>query len=126
MREEDRVSELVIGSAIEVHRSLGPGLLESVYEECLSHELATRDVHFERQKPIPVKYKGVTLDCGFRIDLLVSEILVVELKAIEKLLPIHTAQAITYLRLSHCKLGLLLNFNAIPLTAGIKRVVLNF
>ena len=126
MRDEDRISELVIGSAIDMHRSLGPGLLESVYEECLSHELSLRHVLFERQKSVPVRYKGVNLDCGFRMDLLVAEILVVELKAIDKLLPIHTAQVLTCLRLSHCKVGLILNFNAIPLTAGIKRVVLNY
>jgi GxxExxY protein len=126
MREEDVISESVIGSAIEVHRSLGPGLLESVYEECLAHELALRNIPFRRQLPVPVIYKGVTLDCGFRLDLFVSDRLVVELKAVDRVLPVHVAQALTYLRLTHCKLGLILNFNAAPLTAGIKRVVLNY
>ena len=126
MREEDVISESVIGSAIEVHRSLGPGLLESVYEECLAHELALRNIPFRRQLPVPVIYKGVTLDCGFRLDLFVSDRVVVELKAVDRVLPVHVAQALTYLRLTHCKLGLILNFNAAPLTAGIKRVVLNY
>ncbi len=111
--EENGLSNLIIGAAIQVHRELGPGLLESAYEECLAYEFASQHIPFERQKQIPVKYKNVQLDCGFRIDLLVKGLVIVELKAVDELMPIHDAQVLTYLKLTGCKLGLLLNFNAL-------------
>jgi GxxExxY protein len=114
----------VIGAAIEVHKALGPGLLESAYEECLSHELVLTRMSFERQKPLPVKYKGVKLDCGYRLDLVVENRLIVELKACDNLLPIYDAQLLTYLRLSNIKVGLLINFNVPVLKEGIKRLSL--
>ena len=114
----------VIGAAIEVHRTLGPGLLESAYEECLCHELRLRGLHFERQKPLPVMFKEATLDCGYRIDLLVSNSVVAEVKAVEGLLRIHEAQLLTYLKLGGWNLGLLINFNVPVLKKGIKRIVL--
>ena len=117
------LSNQVIGAAIEVHRILGPGLLESAYEECLCRELLLRDVPFQRQAPLPVEYKGLRLDCGYRLDLLVGELIVVELKSVEKLEPIHEAQLLTYLRLSNLWLGLLINFNTVLLKSGIKRLV---
>jgi GxxExxY protein len=123
--DENPLSKEIIGAAIEVHRQLGPGLLESAYEECLAYELSQRDIPFERQKPVPVSYKDVQLDCGFRLDLLVGGLVVVELKAVDKLVPIHQAQMLTYLKLTGCKLGLLLNFNVLKLRDGIKRVVLD-
>jgi len=123
--DEDALSHEIIGSAIEVHRHLGPGLLESAYEECLAYEFAQCGLPFERQKPLPVQYKGVKLDCGFRLDFLVGKLVVVEVKAVEALAPVHSAQVLTYLRLTGCKLGLLLNFNEWRLADGIKRLVLN-
>jgi GxxExxY protein len=123
--DENALSKVIIGAAIEVHRQLGPGLLESAYEECLAHEFNLRQVSFERQKPIPVEYKGTRLDCGFRLDFLVGNLVVVELKTVDKLAPIHEAQVLTYLKLTRCKLGLLFNFNVVRLTNGIKRLVLN-
>jgi GxxExxY protein len=125
MSRENMISGAIIGAAIEVHKHLGPGLLESAYEECLAHEMSLRGIPFERQKPLPVIYKGTQLDCGYRLDFLVEESVVVELKAIDKLLPIHQAQAITYLKLTRCKLALLLNFNVQLMRNGIKRVALN-
>jgi GxxExxY protein len=125
MSKENEISGAIIGAAIEVHKHLGPGLLESAYEECLAHEMSLRGMPFERQKPLPVIYKGTQLDCGYRLDFLVEETVVVELKAIDKLLPIHQAQAITYLKLTRCKLALLLNFNVQLMRNGIKRVALN-
>ncbi|MEM6757792.1 MAG: GxxExxY protein [Planctomycetota bacterium] len=113
----------VIGAAIEVHRELGPGLLESAYEACLAHELAARAVPFRRQVDLPVLYKGHRVDAGFRIDLLVENQLVIEFKAVETLLPIHTAQLITYLKLTRIRIGLILNFNCQVMRDGIKRVV---
>lgn len=123
--DENALSKLIIGAAIEVHRQLGPGLLESAYEECLAYELSLRQIPFERQKPVPVVYKGIQLDCGFRLDFLVGGMVVVELKAVDQLAPIHDAQVITYLKLTGCKLGLLLNFNELRLREGIKRLALN-
>ncbi len=123
--DENTLSHPIIGAAIEVHRALGPGLLESVYEECLAYELMARGIHFERQKALPVQYKSIHLECGFRLDLLVENMVVVEIKAVEQLAPIHEAQIITYLKLTKCKLGLLLNFNVIRLNQGIKRIALN-
>jgi GxxExxY protein len=111
----------IIGAAIEVHRCLGPGLLESCYEECLAHELQLRSVAFERQKGLPVVYKNVRLECGYRIDLLVDGRIVVELKAIEAIAPVHEAIVLTYLRLSGCNIGLLINFNVAVLKDGIRR-----
>ena len=113
----------VIGAAIEVHRALGPGLLESVYEECLCRELELRGVPYERQRELPVEYKGAKLDCGYRLDIVVADKLIVELKACEKLQPIHEAQLLTYLRLTGMKVGLLINFNVSVLKEGIKRLV---
>ena len=122
--DENGLSGEIIGAAIEVHRHLGPGLLESVYEQCLAHELRQRGIPFELQKPLPVEYKGVRLDCGFRLDFLVGGLVVVELKAVDAFTPLHQAQVMTYLRLTGCKLGLLLNFNEWRMADGVKRVVL--
>jgi len=113
----------IIGAAIEVHRMLGPGLLESAYEECLARELSLRCVPFERQKALPMVYKDVKLECGYRIDLLVDGRVVVELKAVDALAPIHDAIVLTYLRLSGCRIGLLINFNSVVLKDGLRRLV---
>lgn len=118
------ITEQIIGAAIEVHRALGPGLLESAYEECLSHELALRGIPFERQRPLPVEYKGVKLDCGYRLDLLVNGLVVIEIKAVESLQRIHEAQLLTYLKIGGWKLGLLINFNVPVLKDGIRRRIL--
>jgi GxxExxY protein len=120
----DPLSERVIGLAIEVHRHLGPGLLESAYEECLCYEFKAHDLAFRRQAPLPIAYKDVKLNLGYRIDLVVAEQLIVELKTVERLLPIHDAQLLTYLRLSGLRTGLLLNFNSALLKDGIRRMVL--
>lgn len=122
--EINRITETIIGAAIEVHRALGPGLLESVYEECLCRELSLRGIPFERQRSLSVEYKGLRLDCGYRLDLLVADTVVVEIKAVESLLPIHEAQLLTYLRLGGWKVGLLINFNVAVLRQGIRRRVL--
>jgi|SRR5579872_766543 len=114
----------IIGAAIEVHRALGPGLLESAYEECLCHELHLRGLAFERQVDLPVSYKGILLACGYKIDLIVEQEVVLELKAVEAILPVHEAQLLTYLRLSGKNVGFLINFNTPVLTRGIKRLVL--
>lgn len=108
---EQSVTEAIIGAAIEVHRELGPGLLESAYEECLCHELHLRDMSFRRQVELPLTYKGLKLDCGYKLDVVVKGAVIVELKAIEQILPIHQAQLLTYLRLSGMKVGLIINFN---------------
>jgi len=123
-KPEDALSREIIGAAIEVHRNLGPGLLESAYEQCLAHELASRSIPFELQKAMPVEYKGVKLDCGFRLDLLVGGAVVVEIKSVEELSPVHEAQVLTYLKLTGCRLGLLLNFNERRMADGIQRMVL--
>jgi GxxExxY protein len=120
----NEMTEAVIAAAIEVHRHLGPGLLESTYEQCLCHELSLRGIPFEFQRPLPVVYKGIQLDCGYRIDLLVYGEIVIELKAVDALHPIHEAQLLTYLRLGNWKVGLLMNFNAPTLKDGLKRRVL--
>jgi GxxExxY protein len=117
------VTEVIIGAAICVHKELGPGLLESAYEACLAYELTERKLKFERQKALPVQYRRVELDCGYRIDLLVENQVVVELKAVETLEPIHEAQLLSYLKLSKCKVGLLINFNVKVLKDGIHRFV---
>ncbi|MBZ5650949.1 MAG: GxxExxY protein [Acidobacteriia bacterium] len=114
----------IIGAAIEVHRNLGPGLLESAYEECLCHELHLRGLDCKRQVPLPLLYKGLKLDCGYKIDLIVQDEVVLELKAVERLLPIHEAQLVTYLKLTGKRVGLLINFNVPLLTQGIIRRVL--
>jgi len=118
------LTEAIIGSAIEVHRILGPGLLESAYEECLCHELTLRKLRFERQVDLPVEYKGIHLDCGYRIDLVVENTVVVELKCAEKITPVHEAQLLTYLRLSGKHVGPLINFHVPALKDGIKRRIL--
>lgn len=120
----NEVTEQIIGGAIEVHRALGPGLLESAYEECLCHELTLRGLPFERQRPLPVHYKGRRLDCAYRIDLLVADAVVVEIKAVNSIEPIHEAQLLTYLKLGGWKLGLLINFNVPVLKEGIRRRIL--
>ena len=112
----------VVDAALRVHKALGPGLLESVYEACLAHELAKRGMSFRTQVTLPVRYDGVQLDAGFRVDLLVEDRVIVELKAVETLLPIHEAQLITYLKLSGLRLGLLLNFNVRLLREGMRRI----
>ena len=122
--ERDTLTESVIGLAIEVHRALGPGLLESAYQECFCYELKAKGIAFGRQVALPVVYKSVKLDCGYRMDLVVDDRLVVELKTVERILPIHEAQLLTYLRLSGIRTGLLLNFNTAVLKNGIKRMVL--
>jgi len=120
----NRITGDVIGAAIEVHRSLGPGLLESAYQECLARELVLRQIPFERQRPLPLEYKGIRLECGYRIDLLVAGAVVVEIKSVEAIAPVHEAQLITYLRLGGWKVGLLINFNVVVLKNGICRRVL--
>tara|TARA_B100000315_G_scaffold212156_2_gene209393 strand:+ start:17101 stop:17472 length:372 start_codon:yes stop_codon:yes gene_type:complete len=121
---KDNYSNQVIGIAIEVHKLLGPGLLESAYESCLSYELIEAGLAFRKQAAIPVFYKQTKLDCGFRADLIIENNLLIELKAIEKILPIHEAQVLTYLKLADIKFGLILNFNSILLKNGIRRFIL--
>jgi GxxExxY protein len=122
--EFDELSRRMIGCAIEVHRNLGPGLLESTYRQCLACELSHAGVPFQMEVPLPVRYKDVLLDCGYRIDLLVRSDLIVEIKSVETLLPIHQAQILTYMRLARILIGLLMNFNVTKLQNGIKRFVL--
>jgi len=129
MAEKERLNwltESIIGAAIEVHRALGPGLLESAYETCLAFELMGRGLKVEQQKPLPVVYREVKLDCGYRLDLLVEKAVIVEVKAVDRLAPIHQAQLLSYLKLSGCKVGLLINFNVKVLKDGIRRVVNDF
>jgi GxxExxY protein len=113
----------IVGAAIEVHRRLGPGLLESAYERCLSRELALQGVPFQRQVPLPIEYRGLQLDCGYRLDIVVNQSIIVEIKALAKVLPIHRAQVLTYLRLTRCRLGLLINFNVEVLRNGLHRII---
>jgi GxxExxY protein len=120
----NQMTEAVIGAAMEVHRALGPGLLESAYQECLCRELTVRGIPFERQRPLPLEYKGIRLECGYRLDLLVAGMLVIEVKSVEALAPVHEAQLLTYLRLGGWKVGLLINFNVPLLKQGIRRKVL--
>jgi len=122
-KQRDPLSDKVIGLAIEVHRGLGPGLLESIYEECLSLELKEHGLSHARQVPLPIVYKTIRLDCGYRMDFVVEERLVLELKAVERLLAVHKAQLLTYLKLSGHKTGLLLNFNEVVLEDGLVRMV---
>ena len=121
---EEQLTGSIIGAAIDVHRELGPGLLESTYEECFCHELHLRNLKFQRQLDLPVAYKGLKLDCGYRMDVVVEDVVLVELKSIEQILPVHQAQLLTYLRLSGKKVGLLINFNVAVLKNGIIRRVL--
>lgn len=122
--EFDDLSRRVIGCALEVHRNLGPGLLESAYRQCLAHELAQNGIPFRMEAPLPVQYKNILLDCAYRIDLLIDGQLIVELKSMDSLLPIHQAQLISYMRLAKIPTGLLINFNVAKLQNGIKRFVL--
>jgi GxxExxY protein len=122
----NEMTEAIIGAAIEVHRALGPGLLESAYEECMCHEVNLRHVPFERQLALPVRYKGVALDCGYRLDMVAAKLVVAEIKSVEKILPIHEAQLLTYLKLGGWSVGLLLNFNVPIMKQGVKRIVHNF
>ena len=122
----NQLSSQIIGAAIEVHKELGPGLLESAYEECLCLELSTRGIVFERQRPLPVKYKDRQLECGYRLDVVVENRIILELKSCEKIEPIHKAQLLTYLKLSGMHLGLLLNFNVPVMRDGIVRIVHKF
>ena len=122
--EFDELSNRVIGCAIEVHRTLGPGLLESTYEQCLAHELTAARIAFRLQHPLPVRYKEVQLDCGYRVDVLVEDKLILELKSVEEIKGIHQAQLLTYMKLASIGTGLLINFNVKQLKDGIKRFVL--
>ncbi len=124
--ELNRITQNIIGAAIEVYKNLGPGLLESAYEACLVYELLKLGIQVEQQKPLPLVYKQVTLDCGYRLDILVEGNVVVEVKSVDALLPIHEAQLLSYLKLTGCKVGLLINFNVKVLTNGIVRMVNKF
>jgi GxxExxY protein len=117
------VSERVLGACIEVHRCLGPGLLESVYEACVCREMVVRGIAFERQRALPIEYKGVQLECGYRMDLVIERQLLVELKCVAELTPIHEAQVLTYLKLASLRVGLLVNFNSLSLRHGVRRLV---
>lgn len=121
--KENEITEQIIGAAIKVHRALGPGLLESAYQECLYYELKKLGLKVEKEKPLPLFYEEVKMDCGYRIDLLVEDQIVVEIKSVENLNDIHLAQMLTYLKLSDSKLGLLINFNVVQLIKGVKRVI---
>lgn len=120
---ENEITEIIIGCAIKVHKSLGPGLLESAYEACLDFELQKTNLFIERQKPLPLIYETVKLDCGYRLDFMVENKIVVEIKSVDALNEIHMAQMLTYMRLSNTQVGLLINFNVVKLTNGLKRVV---
>ena len=123
-RENDVFTQKIIGFAIEVHRQLGPGLLESAYEECLCYELKQSGMNFRRQVPLPVVYKSMRLDCGYRIDVVAEDCVILEMKTVERLMPIHEAQILTYLKLSGIRTGLLLNFNSTALKDGMRRIML--
>jgi GxxExxY protein len=120
----DRVSYDIVGTAIEVHKHLGPGLLESAYESCLCRELERRGIPYKRQVPLPVEYYGMTVDCGYRLDLIVDGLVVLEIKSVSRVVPIHKAQVLTYLKLLRMSLGLILNFNVEVLRLGIYRIVM--
>ncbi|SDS34410.1 GxxExxY protein [Opitutus sp. GAS368] len=122
--ETNVLTELVIGAAIEVHRELGPGLLESAYQRALAHEFTLRKISFEQQKPCPVQYKDLVIDDAYRLDFLVNGLVVVELKAVDALLEVHDAQVLTYLRFTNCHIGLLMNFRSTILTKGLRRLAL--
>jgi GxxExxY protein len=118
----DKLTSIIIGASIDVHRALGPGLLESVYEACLIYELRLKQLKVEHQKPLPIFYKDVMLDCGYRLDLVIEEQVIIEIKSVNSIVPIHEAQLLSYLKLSGCKRGLLLNFNVMMLRDGIRRM----
>lgn len=120
----DELSNVIIGCAIEVHKTLGPGMLESSYEECLEYELKKKGIDVKRQVPVPVVYKDIKLNCGYRLDLLVEEKVIIEIKSVDKLIPIHQSQLLTYMRFSNVKLGLLINFNVRFLKDGLNRLIL--
>ena len=122
----NKLTETIIGCAIEVHRTIGPGLLESAYEECLCYELAQAGLRFERQVPLPVSYKEVKLDCGYKMDVVVEDFVIIEIKAVERVIPVHEAQLLSYLKLYDKRIGLLLNFHVPRLRDGIKRIANNF
>ena len=122
MLYHEELTEKIIGAAIEVHRALGPGLLESTYQECLAKEFSLRQIPFEKEKNLPVKYKGYDIDCNYRMDFVIGGLVVVELKTVETILPIHEAQLLTYLKLTGFKVGLMINFNVKQLVKGIKRL----
>ncbi|MFN8513978.1 MAG: GxxExxY protein [Thermomicrobiales bacterium] len=124
-RTIDQITQEIIGAAIQVHRELGPGLLESAYEACLAFELLDRGLTVEQQKPLLLRYRGLELDCAYRLDLLVEQKVIVEVKSVEKLLPLHDAQLLSYLRIAQCPVGLLLNFNVAVLTQGLHRLANN-
>lgn len=119
--DRDPVTEKIIGCAIEVHRALGPGLLESAYEKCLAFELGQHGMRFRLQVPVPVEYKGARIECGYRIDLLVDDAVIVELKSVDQLAPVHEAQLLTYMKLARIRTGLLINFNQQRLVDGLRR-----
>ncbi len=123
MELENSLATKVIGFAIKVHKEMGPGLLESVYKECLFHELKKSGLFVEKEKALPINYDGVELECGYRLDLLVSNRLIIEIKSVKEMNDIYVAQLLTYLKLSECKLGLLINFNVLLLKDGVKRVI---
>ncbi len=122
----NKVTEAIISVAVDVHRALGPGLLESAYEACMVYDLAKAGLKVEQQKPLPIVYRGIKLECAYRLDLMIDNEVIVEIKSVEKVLPIHQAQLLSYLKLSERKVGLLINFNVKILKNGIKRVVNNF
>lgn len=122
----NQITEKIIGSAIKIHKALGPGLLESAYQECLFYEIKKTGPFVQKEKPLPLIYEDVKLECGYRLDLFVEHKVVVEIKSVEALNDIHLAQILTYLKLTNCKVGLLINFNVTKLTNGIKRVVNNY
>jgi len=122
----DLITEKIIGCAIEVHRAIGPGLLESAYEECLCYELSQKGLKFGRQVPLPIVYKGISLDCGYKLDVIVEDSVIVEIKAVDRLIAIHDAQLLSYLRMLDKRVGLLLNFHSAVLKNGIKRIVNRF
>lgn len=124
--DQSKLTETIIGAGIDVHRALGPGLLESAYEECLCRELDIRGIRYRRQVALPLEYKGLSLECGYRLDILVQEFVVVEIKSVENILPIHKAQLLTYLKLGGWQIGLLINFNTPVLKQGIVRLVNNY
>ncbi len=123
MKEVNKITEAIIGAAIRVHRELGPGLLESAYEACLAFELHEQGLTVERQKSLPLIYRSINIECGYRMDMLVESAVVVELKTVDKILPIHEAQLLSYLKLSGCRVGLLINFHVVLLRDGIRRMV---
>ncbi|CAN5614863.1 GxxExxY protein [soil metagenome] len=125
-QDYNRITESIIGAAIEVHRGMGPGLLESAYQECLAREFLLRDIPFEREVPVPVVYKGVHLECGYRLDFLICNSVVIEIKSVDAMPPVYEAQLVTYLSLGGWSVGLLINFNVLLLKDGVRRRVLNF